>query len=79
MKLTLSGLVNQLFGNVKTHWVESVFPFTNPSFELEIWFNNKWLELLGCGVIQPKILELCGKKVYFNIYKYRIILDGHLE
>lgn len=30
-------------------WVEAYFPFTEPSYELEIFFNNEWLEVLGCG------------------------------
>jgi len=28
-------------------WVEAYFPFTDPSLELEILFNGKWLEVLG--------------------------------
>ena len=36
-------------GVVQCRWVDAYFPFTEPSFELEIFFNDKWLEVLGCG------------------------------
>jgi phenylalanyl-tRNA synthetase alpha chain len=37
-------------------WIDAYFPFTNPSLELEIFYENTWVEMLGCGVIHPKIL-----------------------
>lgn len=33
----------------QTRWVDAYFPFTEPSYELEIFFNGEWLEVLGCG------------------------------
>jgi len=57
LKATLEGLARRLFGEVECRWVEAYFPFTEPSLELEIFFNGKWLEVLGCGVMQQRILE----------------------
>lgn len=42
---------------LKVRWVEAYFPFTSPSWELEIWWQGDWLEVLGCGVVQQKLLK----------------------
>lgn len=61
LKTVLVGLVKQLFGDkIKYRWVDAYFPFTQPSFELEIWYNNKWLEVLGAGIMRNEILEKSG-------------------
>jgi phenylalanyl-tRNA synthetase alpha chain len=57
LKATLEGMVKNLFGQVKVRWVDAYFPFTLPSYEMEIYFNEQWLEVLGCGVIQQRIME----------------------
>jgi phenylalanyl-tRNA synthetase alpha chain len=44
-----------LFGDVEMRWREDYFPFTQPSFELEIFYNESWLEVLGCGVIHDQV------------------------
>jgi len=59
LKDALEGLVKHLFGDVKTRWVDAYFPFTSPSFELEIFFNDQWLEVLGCGVLNTGIMKNC--------------------
>lgn len=61
LKETLEGLAKRLFGNVETRWVDTYFPFTNPSLELEIFFQGNWMEVLGCGVTEPAILENNGR------------------
>ena len=50
LKQTLEGLARHLFGaHAETRWVDAYFPFTEPSYELEVLFNGEWLEVLGCG------------------------------
>lgn len=36
-------------------WVPTYFPFTSPSWELEVAWGGDWLELLGCGVVQQHL------------------------
>ncbi|XP_034679782.1 phenylalanine--tRNA ligase, chloroplastic/mitochondrial-like isoform X2 [Vitis riparia] len=61
LKKCLEGLARHLFGDVEMRWIDTYFPFTNPSFELEIYFQEKWLEVLGCGVTEQEILKKSGK------------------
>eukprot|EP00753_Platysulcus_tardus_P005004 PLAT12830.2.p1 GENE.PLAT12830.2~~PLAT12830.2.p1 ORF type:complete len:413 (-),score=131.97 PLAT12830.2:136-1344(-) len=60
LKGSLEGMVDSLFGPVEKRWVDAYFPFTDPSYELEIFFEGDWLEVLGCGVMQQQILRNCG-------------------
>jgi phenylalanyl-tRNA synthetase alpha chain len=61
LKQGLEGLATHLFGPVQMRWADEYFPFTHPSFELEIFFDNEWMEVLGCGVIHPDILTNAGR------------------
>lgn len=60
LKFVLSGLTRHLFGDVEMKFVDAYFPFTEPSYELEVFFQGEWLEVLGCGVTQRQILEEAG-------------------
>ena len=46
--------------SLKIRWVEAYFPFTSPSWELEVLWQGEWLEILGCGVVKQSILNACG-------------------
>jgi phenylalanyl-tRNA synthetase alpha chain len=62
LKMELEGLASHLFGSdTEMRWVDAYFPFTTPSYELEIFFRDEWLEVLGCGVIHPEILRNAGR------------------
>lgn len=40
---------------LKVRWIEAYFPFTSPSWELEVFWQGDWLELLGCGVVKQEL------------------------
>lgn len=62
LKAILSGLAKHLFGaDVEMRWREDYFPFTEPSFELEVLFNDKWMEVLGCGVVHDEVMANANK------------------
>lgn len=61
LKRILGDMVKSLFGpKIQVRWVDSRFPFTQPSFELEIYHRDKWIEVLGCGIIRDEILQEAG-------------------
>ncbi|MDF2440911.1 MAG: phenylalanyl-tRNA synthetase alpha chain [Abditibacteriota bacterium] len=66
LKGTLSTFLQQLFdeapgsGGLKTRFRPHFFPFTEPSAEFDVFFKGDWLELGGCGMVHPKVLETVG-------------------
>lgn len=61
LQAELEGLATHLFGEVGMRWEADHFPFTHPSYELEIFYDDEWMEVLGCGVIHPEIMENAGR------------------
>lgn len=41
--------------------MDAYFPFTTPSFELEIFYEGDWMEVLGSGVIHPTLMANCDR------------------
>jgi phenylalanyl-tRNA synthetase alpha chain len=61
LKGTLDAFAAKMFGSdAVTRLRPSFFPFTEPSAEVDVWFNNRWIEWGGCGMVNPKVLENCG-------------------
>jgi len=62
LKDLIHKILHELFGdNVQIRFRPSYFPFTEPSAEVDILSNSgKWLEILGCGVVNPVVLENCN-------------------
>ncbi|MHC4549226.1 MAG: phenylalanine--tRNA ligase subunit alpha [Planctomycetota bacterium] len=46
--------------DIKTRYRPSYFPFTEPSFECDIWREEDWMELCGMGMVHPRVLEAGG-------------------
>ena len=61
LKDLIHKILHEIFGdNVQVRFRPSYFPFTEPSAEVDILAENgKWLEILGCGVVNPIVLENC--------------------
>ena len=61
LKGTLDYFARRMFGDdVKTRLRPSYFPFTEPSAEVDFYFNGRWVEWGGCGMVNPKVLIAAG-------------------
>lgn len=70
LKLTLNKVIVDLFASdfassqdspLRVRWIDAYFPFTSPSYEVEVMFGGKWLEILGCGVVNHSTLTKAGR------------------
>ena len=72
LKATLANFANHFFGETKTRFRPSFFPFTEPSAEMDVACQickgagcatckqTGWVEILGCGMMHPAVLEAAG-------------------
>ncbi|MBT3468772.1 MAG: phenylalanine--tRNA ligase subunit alpha [Opitutae bacterium] len=67
LKALLDHFVKELFGSdAKTRFRPSFFPFTEPSFEMDVQTSNlrklsgKWIEIMGCGMVDPNVFSHVG-------------------
>ncbi len=58
---TLKSLISYILEEeIEVRLRPSYFPFTEPSVEMDIFFNNKWIEVLGAGMINSEVLKKAG-------------------
>lgn len=58
---TVEAYIRRLLGkDLKMRWVPAYFPFTHPSWELEIFYKDTWLEILGAGIVEHHIMCVNG-------------------
>lgn len=57
---TLKGLCKHLFPGCDVKVGPDYFPFTHPSFQMDVFHKGRWIEILGCGVIQKQIIKTCS-------------------
>lgn len=59
----LKGLLAEIYkrmGFEKIRFRPAYFPYTEPSMEVEVFYNNKWMELGGSGIFRPEVTEPIG-------------------
>ena len=61
LKGTIKEFLRQIFGKeLPMVFRASYFPFTEPSAEVDVEWKGKWLEVMGCGMVDPNVLEAVG-------------------
>jgi phenylalanyl-tRNA synthetase alpha chain len=60
LKGTIKVFLEQLFGEVPIRFRPSFFPFTEPSAEVDVQWKGRWLEIMGCGMVDPNVLKAVG-------------------
>jgi phenylalanyl-tRNA synthetase alpha chain len=82
LKGTIKVFLEEMFGSVPIRFRASYFPFTEPSAELDVAWNGRWLEVGGCGMVDPNVLKAVGydPEVYtgfaagFGVERFAMIL-----
>lgn len=65
LKSTINRLIYGVFAgldakqqaSLQIRWIPAFFPFTSPSYEVEVMYMGKWLEILGCGLVKQLTLD----------------------
>ncbi len=83
LKGTIKEFLRQIFGeDLPIRFRASYFPFTEPSAEVDVQWKGKWLEVMGCGMVDPNVLKAVGydAEVYtgfaagFGIERFAMVL-----
>ena len=57
---TVTAFLQQFFGDLPVRFRASYFPFTEPSAEVDVQWRGRWLEVMGCGMVDPAVLTGMG-------------------
>ena len=85
LRATVIHFLQQMFGDdVKTRFRGSYFPFTEPSMEVDVFFKGKWMEILGCGIVDVDVLknvgidpdEYVGFAAGFGVERLAMVMHG---
>ena len=83
LKGTVKEFIAQMFGDdLPIRFRASYFPFTEPSAEVDVQWRGRWLEVLGCGMVDPNVLKAVGydPEVYtgfaagFGVERFAMVL-----
>ena len=83
LKGTIQEFLQRMFGSeLPVQFRTSYFPFTEPSAEVDVQWKGKWLEVMGCGMVDPNVLEAVGydPEVYtgfaagFGVERFAMVL-----
>ncbi|MFM9111454.1 MAG: phenylalanine--tRNA ligase subunit alpha [Prochlorococcaceae cyanobacterium] len=57
---TVTAFLRQYLGDLPVRFRASYFPFTEPSAEVDVQWRGRWLEVMGCGMVDPAVLQGLG-------------------
>ena len=60
LKGTIKMFLQEMFGEVPIRFRTSYFPFTEPSAEVDVQWKGRWLEVMGCGMVDPNVFKAVG-------------------
>lgn len=74
--------LQSMFGDLPIRFRASYFPFTEPSAEVDLQWKGRWLEVMGCGMVDPNVLKAVGydPEVYsgfaagFGVERFAMVL-----
>lgn len=83
LKGTVKVFLEEMFGDqLQIRFRASYFPFTEPSAEVDVQWQGRWLEVMGCGMVDPNVLKIVGydPEVYtgfaagFGVERFAMVL-----
>ena len=83
LKGTIKVFLEEMFGDqLQIRFRASYFPFTEPSAEVDVQWQGRWLEVMGCGMVDPHVLKAVGydPEVYtgfaagFGVERFAMVL-----